>query len=307
MNNLEKDYTLNGQSAAKPLLNEEGSEIIPRKGSRLEEFLAEKPNIIIENLFTQKKYENISCIYCIFSKSKMIPYIGSTNNLHKRCQRHRDGLKYNYHFSKYLQRVFNKYTFRDIFIFVLERVDLENISERESYWINYFDSVNNGFNAVYDTQKNFINEDIKRIISEKNSKPVLMFTLTGEFIKEFKSVKVASIEIGDQSTNVSACCNEKLRHVKGNVFRYKAGFTEFKLRESNRGSLNIDHKKKCMLSSSKKVICDNIIYDSISEAQRQNNISGGTLGKYIKYNKEYKGKLFQYYEDMIHDSVKTEL
>lgn len=302
MNNLD---TLNGQSAAKLFLNGEGSEIIPRKGSRLEEFLIEKPDLIIENLFNKRKFNKIACIYCIFSKNKMIPYIGSTNNLQKRIQRHREGLRSGIHFSKYLQRVFNKYTFRDIFIFILEEANIENLSERETYWINYFDSVNNGFNASYDTQRNFINEDIKKIIKEKNSKPVLMFTKEGELLKEFPSVKEAAIFVKDQSTNISACCNQRLLHVKNYVFRYKNGFTEFSNRNSQRG--NKEHVLKVMKIVSKRIICDNIVYDSISEAERQNNICRGVLSKYIKNNKQYKGQLFQYYEDMIQDSVKAEL
>jgi hypothetical protein len=47
--------------------------------------------------------------------------------------------------------------------------NFKNITERENYWINYFDSVNAGFNATYNTQRNFINEDIKKKIREKNN------------------------------------------------------------------------------------------------------------------------------------------
>lgn len=299
MNNLEKENISNGQSAAKPVLNQEGSETISRKESRLGLYLSEKPDLVIENLFSIRKFNKVSCIYCIFSKEKMIPYIGSTVNLQRRIQRHREGLRKNSHFSKYLQRVFNKYSKDDIWIFVIEECDELNIQDKERFWIEYFDSIQNGFNASYDTQRNFVNEDIKKIIKEKNSKPILMFNLDGSLLKEFSSVKDAAMFVNDQSTNISACCNERLRWVKGFVFRYKNEFKEFKLRKSNRGTYNNEHLILCKKLTSKKVICNNVIYDSISEAERQNNISRGSLGKYIKQNKKYKNLHFQYYEDIV--------
>lgn len=287
----------NGQSAAKPVSNQEGSETISPKESRLGIYLSEKPDIIIENLFSIRKFNKTSCIYCIFSKEKMIPYIGSTVNLQRRLQKHREALRKNSHFSKYLQRIFNKYSSSDINIFIIE--ECENLEEKEKYWINYFDSVNNGFNASYDTQRNFVKDDIKRTIKEKNSKPVLMFDLNGNLINEFSSVKDAALFVNDQSTNISACCNEKLRWVKNYVFRYKNNFTSFNIRESNRGTLNKNHNVLCQQLTSKKIILDKTIYSSISEAERSNNIPKGTLGKYLKLNKKYKNMNFQYYEDIV--------
>jgi predicted GIY-YIG superfamily endonuclease len=300
MNTLEKDPIINGQSAAKPVLNQEGSETISRKESRLDNYLSEKPDIIIENLFSIRKFSKICCIYCIFSKSRMIPYIGSTVNLQRRIQKHREALRKKSHFSKYLQNIFNIESEKDIFVFIIEECNINNIQEKEYYWINYFDAVKNGLNATYDTQRNFVNESIKQIIKQKNSKPILMFTKNGELIKEFTSVKNAALFVNDQSTNISACCNQKLRWVKGFVFRYKNTFKKFDLRESNRGTYNKEHLSLCKKLTSKRVICNNIIYDSISEAERKNNIPRGTLNNYIKNNKQYKNLLFTYYEDIVH-------
>lgn len=299
MNRLKKGSIINGQSAAKPLLNEEGSETISRKESRLGNYLSEKPDIIIENLFSIRKFSKVCCIYCIYSKTRMIPYIGSTINLQRRIQKHREALRKKSHFSKYLQNIFNIESEKDIFIFIIELCNIQDIQEKECYWIKYFDAVKNGLNASYDTQRNFVNESIKQIIKQKNSKPVLMFTKEGELIKEFPSVKSAAIFVNDQSTNISACCSQKLRWVKQFVFRYKNGFKEFNLRQSNRGTYNKKHLSLCKKLTSKKVICNNIIYDSVSEAERQYNISRGTLGYYIKNNKQYKDLLFNYYEDIV--------
>lgn len=295
----------NGQSASKPLIEnsyEEGSEIISRKESRLERYLTETPDIVIESLFTKVKIDNKSCIYCIFSKSKMMPYIGSTICSRKRLYEHGRKLKSNTHHAKYLQRVFNKYTSRDIFFFILEELSPDSLSERELFWINYFDSVNSGFNATDDTQRLFINEDIKKRIKEKNSKAILMFSTEGELIKEFISVKDAAKYVGASSTNISGCCNGKHRIIKGRVFRYKKDFEKFELR------LHCGNGKsqKRLDKTSRKVICEGIIYNSISEAERINNIAKSVLSHNLKYNIPYKGRLFQYYEDMIQPSTKVE-
>lgn len=148
---------------------------------------------------------------------------------------------------------------------------------------------------VVDTKRNFIETP-----PPKTTKEVLMFSLDGTLVKEFLSVTDAANYIQEQTTNISACCSGKISFVKGYTFRYKKDFTIFKYRESNRGTLNLEHLEKCRILTSKKVTCNNIIYNSISEAERINNIPRGTLSWYIRNNKAYKTLLFKYYEDMIH-------
>ena len=57
-------------------------------------------------------------------------------------------------------------------------------------------------------------------VSKKLSKPVLQYTLDGEFVREWKS----TIECGrngyDQG-HVAACCNGKLKTYKGFIWEYK--------------------------------------------------------------------------------------
>jgi hypothetical protein len=300
--------SLNGQSAAKPLLNEEGSETISRKESRLSLYFSEKPDTIVENLFSKGKFKKVCCIYCVFSKTKELPYIGLTVNLQRRTQRHRESLRKKQHFGKYLQRVCNKYGKNDIFVFIVEECQESELREKELYWIEYFDAIKNGFNARLDTQENFVQEDIKQTIREKNSKPVLMYNMKGEFIKEFLSVKDAAIYIGDQSTNISACCKGHYRHIKKHVFFYKNGFEGFSLKEDTRGTLNPKLMQKVKDATSKKVICNDILYPSVSEAERQLGLPHNVLGKCIKNNKLYKDSICcKHCEDIVQSSEKSEV
>ena len=61
--------------------------------------------------------------------------------------------------------------------------------------------------------------------TERTSKRVLQFTLTGEFIKEWESTRECERN-GFYSSNVSACCNGKLPHYKGFRWMYVDDYKE---------------------------------------------------------------------------------
>lgn len=56
--------------------------------------------------------------------------------------------------------------------------------------------------------------------SKKLSKPVLQYTLEGEFVKEWKSATECGRN-GFHKGNVAACCRGKLKTHKGFIWRYK--------------------------------------------------------------------------------------
>jgi len=58
--------------------------------------------------------------------------------------------------------------------------------------------------------------------SSINRKIVLQYDLNGVLIKEFDSIKSASIELKIHKTYLSACCNGKFRKAKGFVFKFKS-------------------------------------------------------------------------------------
>lgn len=76
-------------------------------------------------------------------------YIGQAQNL---------GVRYNNHFNNHnnenlkdyntkFYRALRKYGFHNFTYEILELVDLNNLNAREEYWIEYFDSFNNGYNG----------------------------------------------------------------------------------------------------------------------------------------------------------------
>lgn len=73
-------------------------------------------------------------------------YIGSTSDLNVRWDHHRIQLRANRHHNKHLQAAWNKYT-KDAFKFeIIEECTINDLIEREQYWIDILNVVTNGYN-----------------------------------------------------------------------------------------------------------------------------------------------------------------
>lgn len=49
-------------------------------------------------------------------------------------------------------------------------------------------------------------------MSRKDKKPVYQYTLDGQFIRKWESLKQIERELGFRDTGISGCCNGKLHH-----------------------------------------------------------------------------------------------
>lgn len=86
-------------------------------------------------------------IYCLYFKELDDKfYIGYSTNINKRINDHISQLMLNKHSNEKLQSAYNKYG-KPIFE-VLEYCDSKFLTEKEIYWIEQFDSFNNGFNLT---------------------------------------------------------------------------------------------------------------------------------------------------------------
>lgn len=89
-----------------------------------------------------------SGIYLIKNNINGKVYVGSTLNFSSRIRRHRADLNKNVHHSKYLQRSYIKYGFDYFEFIIIEYCDKHELLISEQFWINYFDSYNNGYNTT---------------------------------------------------------------------------------------------------------------------------------------------------------------
>ena len=82
------------------------------------------------------------------------------------------------------------------------------------------------FMSAYNKGRKF-SEETKRKISEKNKgritspvKPVVQYTLEGEFIKEYPSIAEALRQVGS-SVSITSCLKGRLKSTGGCIWRYK--------------------------------------------------------------------------------------
>jgi group I intron endonuclease len=205
--------------------------------------------------------ERIIGIYGILNKLNNKIYVGSTNNLARRKREHFNQLKNNNHENRYLQLSYNKYG-KDNFTFVVleDNVKIEQLTERELYWINLKDSLNRdkGYNlAIPDvlthhkhsgetkehirklgyfsnhpnnTELNYLQwkENLKNIADKKVPRRegqfiiIVLDKLTGQFIKEYATSGIAAKDLGyHNNKKIQRVLSNQQPSYKGLVFVYK--------------------------------------------------------------------------------------
>lgn len=105
----------------------------------------------------------MSIIYKITNDINNKIYIGKTcNSLNYRWQQHFDAYtKYDWH----IYRAMRKYGFTHFNIEIIEECSDDILNDREKYWIEYYDSYNNGYNSTLggdgrpQIDRNFVREE----------------------------------------------------------------------------------------------------------------------------------------------------
>ena len=106
-------------------------------------------------------------IYRITINNKV--YIGQSVNIYKRKTYHESYIKRNKHANAYMQRAFNKYN--DFKFEVIEECSIEELDERECYWIDYYDCLNGEFGYNLQSGGHFnkrLSEESKKKLSESH-------------------------------------------------------------------------------------------------------------------------------------------
>lgn len=88
-------------------------------------------------------------IYKITNLINQKAYIGKTMfTIDKRWQAHKRESRAQRSQNRPLYRAINKYGIENFSIEILEETDVQNLSEKEIYWIGYYDTYKNGYNAT---------------------------------------------------------------------------------------------------------------------------------------------------------------
>lgn len=89
-------------------------------------------------------------VYMILNKINNKYYIGSSIDIHKRWKQHIAELNKGVHNNAHLQNAWDKYGSNNFDFIVVEETDINNLRERESYYIKKYDCINNGYNLLND-------------------------------------------------------------------------------------------------------------------------------------------------------------
>lgn len=88
-------------------------------------------------------------IYLIFNDVNDKVYVGHTiQSLNKRFNGHCCYSKTDRSVNMYIKRAIHKYGRDKFHIKLIEECPIKELSKREKYWINYYDSYNNGYNLT---------------------------------------------------------------------------------------------------------------------------------------------------------------
>jgi len=226
-------------------------------------------------------------------------YIGQSSDIQLRWTQHKRDLNNGIHHNCHLQSSWQKYGEHCFEFIIIEECLLEKLDEREIYWINYYDSYNNGYNLDMGGKGcrgyKHTEEELYKMREIQHPKHVIQCDRNGNYIKEWQSIAQISKTLGYSKRNIEACCNKIKNHKTsyGFLWFYKDNY------ESNNIDWNYYLSSKKQPSDkwvSVKVIdiINNIeyIFSSKQETCKQLNIGRSTFESCLKG----KGQLITKYK-----------
>lgn len=166
-------------------------------------------------------------IYCIENIINGKKYIGLSQNIELRWQRHRSELKRNKHKNKHLQAAYNLYGVENFKYTILEECESDSLNEREQYWIAYYDTLNQGYNQNIGGGSccgyKHSEEEIQKMQQVQHPKAVLQIDNAKNIVAEYPSASTAAKKNGTTARYIKAVCERKphQKSLLGFIWVYK--------------------------------------------------------------------------------------
>ena len=222
-------------------------------------------------------------IYCATNKYTGRKYIGQTvKPLIQRISEHKHRAQYEDHHNKFYNAI-KKYGW-DAFEWEIleENPNWTNaeLDEKEKYYINYYDTINNGYNILTGGNSCSEADRLAHAISA-GSKPFYAFNVKGEFLGEFINKREFAYTHNINPSRITDMLNGKAFSAKNIIVIDKENYTPELLKQK---------LSQCLKKQPFQVIRlqDNVnlgIWDSIEECRRQLN-----LPKYCHITEVLKGQ-----------------
>jgi hypothetical protein len=230
-----------------------------------------------------------------------IKYVGQTKfSLIKRLNEHIRNCRYeetkNQNIYLWINSLLDKNSLP--IIELIEEIDIELLNNREKYWISFYGSdlknMTKGGSGINFIKKREFTESHKKKIGDAcrgekhynygknavNRKEIIMFTIDGQFIKHFSSIKKASIYSNISISSISNCLRGK-RYSSGEyIWMYENEFNvENLIRKIKETEKHLSNKRKSIKIHKIDIKTNRIVetYDSYKEAARINKTSDNAL------------------------------
>lgn len=201
-------------------------------------------------------------IYKITNTTNGKCYIGQSRDIKARWAKHLSSYKSYPEWELY--KAFKKYGIGAFSFEVIEECTIEELNEREIYWIAHFDSFNNGYNMTLGGEA----------CNGTNDKVVYQYDLSGNFIKEYKSAHEAARENNIQFTNICKVCRGERKTAGGFGWSYTKTENIGPIKTKRLGDGTV-----LQFTKEGEFVAE---YSSAKEARRQTGISDTTIGLVCK-------------------------
>lgn len=218
-------------------------------------------------------------IYKITNTTNNKCYIGQSRDIEARWAKHLSAYKSSPDWELY--RAFKKYGISAFKFEVIEECSIEELNEREIYWIAQYDSFNNGYNMTLGGEA----------CNGTNDKIVYQYDLSGRFVKEYKSAHDAARENNIQFTNICKVCRGERKTAGGFGWSYTKVENIEPIKTKRLGDSTV-----LQFTKEGEFVAE---YSSAKEARRQTGINDTTIGLVCKgKGKTAGGFVWKYKNDV---------